>query len=482
MSDAHEPESSHSESSGYLRVTELAVGGMGRVDLALRREGAFKRLYAVKRLHPHLVRDADFREMFMEEARIAGLIQHPNVVSVLDVGVDDDGPFLIMDYVDGLALSTLSRLAIDDEAPLPVQVCLRIARDIALGLHAAHELSDHTGLPLGLVHRDLSPQNVLVGWNGAVRITDFGIAKALGRSVRTSTGVLKGKVAYMSPEQLQFEEPDRRSDLFALGVILFELLSGRRLYKNVSGADGARRILKEPPPDIGEERPEVPPVVAQLLFQLLAKEREHRPRDAAAVAASLSEALAELVADEGAIELATWVDGLAADRKEEQQRRLAECVSEVESRPGGAIAIAPPPSHRAQRRSPVLVVFGLIVAAGVGAAIAVWATSDATQAEATEPGSLESAPTEPPEVASVEPPTSAEEATPVPDSDPVEPESRSETAPAMRPTASMAAMSRGGRERTRMSMAAARMDPAMAGSTMMATMANDPGWDSWDSQ
>ncbi|MEM9190438.1 MAG: serine/threonine-protein kinase [Myxococcota bacterium] len=366
MTDRSEQESSPTTSS-YLKVSELAVGGMGRVDLALRREGAFRRLYAVKRLHPHLSQDADFQAMFLEEARIAGLIQHPNVVSVLDVGEDAEGPFLIMDFVDGLSLSSLMRRAKRAGEPIPIQVCARIGRDMALGLHAAHELKDHEARSLGLVHRDLSPQNVLVGWNGAVRITDFGIAKALGRSVKTSTGILKGKISYMAPEQLRFEEPDRRSDLFALGVILFELLAGERLYAKGTGAEAPRRILNEPPPDIGEGRPEVPDGMVRLLFELLAKDREARPPTALDVATRLGETLGELVASEGAVEIEAWVRDLASELKDDQERRLATAVAEAESRPGGRLAVELPGVERS-RRPPFAALIGIAAVAAIGGA------------------------------------------------------------------------------------------------------------------
>ena len=314
--------------SSYVRVCELAEGGMGRVDLALRREGAFQRLYAIKRLQPHLRNDPDFRQMFLEEARLAGLIRHPNVISVLDVGEDGDGPYLVMDFVEGLPLGSLLALLGSREELLSVQTCVRIGIQLASGLHAAHEVRGHDGHPLNLVHRDLSPQNVIVGYDGIVRITDFGIAKAGGRSLRTSTGILKGKMSYMSPEQLQFEEPDRRSDLFALGVVLFEMVSGRRLYRNSEGADGARRILHEPPPDVGEIRPEVPASLVELLFRLLAKKPADRPATAAEVARRLEEILVELLADEGAEQLDVFVQALGIDRRAEQRDLIQRALTE----------------------------------------------------------------------------------------------------------------------------------------------------------
>src|SRR5688572_8903729 len=255
-----------------VRICELDKGGMGRVDLVLRRDGRFERLYAVKRMHAAYRDDPSVFEMFVDEARIAGLVRHPNVVSVLDVGEDDDGPFLVMDYIDGVPASKLISTMAAIEAELPVALCLEVAAQAAEGLHAAHELRGHEGAPLGLVHRDISPQNILVGFDGAVRVTDFGIARAYGRTIRTSTGILKGKMGYMSPEQLAYQHPDRRSDLFSLGIVLYEMLSGERLYRDDDPIETAQRILKDPPPDIGEVREDVPVEVVELLFELLAKE------------------------------------------------------------------------------------------------------------------------------------------------------------------------------------------------------------------
>ncbi|MBN8611286.1 MAG: protein kinase [Deltaproteobacteria bacterium] len=279
----------------YRRLLTIASGGMGRVDLSSRREGTFERLYAVKHLHAHVREDAEMRAMFLDEARIAGLLRHPNVVSVVDVGEDDEGPFLVMDYVEGVPLTSLVKRSLETETQLPIEVALRIAIDVARGLAAAHDLCDSDGAPLHLVHRDVSPHNVLVGFDGIARVTDFGIAKVLGRqSAQTSTGILKGKLGYMSPEQLRFHAPDRRSDLFSLGVVLYELLAGRRLYRGSEGESAALRILEEPPPDLADARDDAPPALVGLLFALLAKDPADRPSDAHAVEHALEEVLADL--------------------------------------------------------------------------------------------------------------------------------------------------------------------------------------------
>jgi len=350
-----------------VHVCRLAEGGMGRVDLAVRREGTFQRMYAVKRLHPHLASDPEFRAMFLEEARIAGLLRHPNVVGVLDVGEDDRGPFLVMDYVDGLPLNNLIRLARSLGATMPVQVCLRIALEIARGLHAAHEL-EVDGRPLGLVHRDLSPQNVLVGFDGASRITDFGIAKALGSSTRTATGVIKGKMAYMAPEQLRMEEPDRRCDLFALGVVIYEMLSGQPMTEGTQ-AERAKKNLEEPPPDIGEVRSDVPDDLVKLLFELLAKNRAERPADARQVVRRLEGVLSGLLAEEEPTDVVDYVDVVAGDVKREQGRVIQAALAAMPARPAAA--------EPAPRRSRWLVAAAAVAAALGAAAVIAWPRHEA---------------------------------------------------------------------------------------------------------
>jgi serine/threonine-protein kinase len=288
----------------------------------VRREGSFERLFAVKRLRPELSSEPEVRAMFLDEARIAGLIRHPNVVSIVDVGEDHMGPFAVMELVDGIPVADL--LGKSDVHPLPLEVVLRITRDAAEGLHAAHELTGPDGTPLELVHRDVSPPNILLGFDGVARVTDFGVAKALGRLSKTSTGVLKGKLGYLSPEQLRFEEPDRRADLFALGVVLFELCTGQRLYSSRVGSDGPRRILTEPPPDLADFRDDVEPELVELLFELLAKSRDARPESAKAVARRLDAMLARHVASGDAIETADCLARHFSPERSELRARIAE--------------------------------------------------------------------------------------------------------------------------------------------------------------
>jgi eukaryotic-like serine/threonine-protein kinase len=266
------------------------------------------------------------RTMFLEEARLAGLIHHPNVVAVSEVREDVEGPYLVMDFVEGVSASKLLHHARATE-PLPMQVAIRIAIDVAHGLHAAHEARSAEGEPLELVHRDVTPGNVLVGFDGVARLGDFGVARAMGRSAKTRTGVLKGKLGYLSPEQLQFEEPTRQSDLFALGIVLYELLSATRLYESDNA--GARRILKEPPPDVRNTRPEVPAEVAELVLSMLAKTPSRRPATAADVARTLERALADLVVNEGALGVAAFVGERFASERASLRDRIRAAKEEV---------------------------------------------------------------------------------------------------------------------------------------------------------
>jgi len=232
----------------YELVGELASGGMATVFLArLTGVGGFQRFVAMKRLHPHLANEKEFVEMFLDEARIAARIHHPNVVPILEVGASPVGYYLVMEYIEGDTLARLLARAAQRGKRLPVPIALRIALDTLSGLHAAHELRDDSGSPINLVHRDVSPQNVLVGVDGIARITDFGVARAASRLTATRVGQLKGKIAYMAPEQAAGEESlDRRADVFAAGIVIWEALAAKRLFKAENEAATLSRVMSEP--------------------------------------------------------------------------------------------------------------------------------------------------------------------------------------------------------------------------------------------
>jgi len=211
----------------------------------------FEREVALKLVHAHLRADEESRMHLLEEARLAARIRHPNVVPVTEVDSDAHGVFLVMEYVEGEALSGLVRLLRDSNHRLPTRLIARIMNDALAGLHAAHELRDQQGQLVGLVHRDFSPQNILVGIEGVARLADFGVAKAASRTVRTKTGLVKGKVAYMSPEQARGHKVDRRCDVWAAGVVVWELVTGRKLYDHEDDVATLLSVVTEEPPRLG---------------------------------------------------------------------------------------------------------------------------------------------------------------------------------------------------------------------------------------
>src|SRR5271155_444715 len=217
----------------YVLHGKIASGGMATVHFGRLLGGAgFSRTVAIKRLHQHLAGEPAFRATLIDEARMAARIHHPNVVPTLDVVSDDGELLVVMEYVRGESLSRLVRTGHEGEQRrVPLRVAVAIAVGALHGLHAAHEARSDLGEPLGIVHRDVSPQNILVGTDGLARVIDFGIAKAAGRLQSTREGIVKGKIAYMAPEQLAAHETTRAVDVYGMGVVLWEMLSGKRLYQ-----------------------------------------------------------------------------------------------------------------------------------------------------------------------------------------------------------------------------------------------------------
>jgi serine/threonine-protein kinase len=245
--------------SRYEVLTRIASGGMATVFVGrVRGAVGFSRLVAIKRPHPFVADDPALRNGLVIEARVAAAIHHPHVVSVLDVEVQGEDVSLILDYVEGCALSELLSHAKRSRAPLPTGVAVRVILDAASGLHAAHVLCDAGGRPLGIVHRDVSPQNILVGRDGHARLTDFGIAKT-AEAPHTPTDVLKGKLGYMPREYVQDKVFDARGDEYALAVVAWEALTGGRLFQGGSEAEILRQILTVPAPLPSSARPELRP-------------------------------------------------------------------------------------------------------------------------------------------------------------------------------------------------------------------------------
>jgi serine/threonine-protein kinase len=263
----------------YEVLGTIASGGMAVVSLARTRAASgFRRVVAVKTCLPHLRSDREFVSMFLDEARLAALIHHPNVVATLDLGEDEPRPgragalYLVMEYVEGETLSAVLR-----RGRIPAAVALRIVLDGLAGLQAAHELVDEDGASLEVVHRDISPQNLIVGLDGIARVMDFGIAKARSRSTTTEEGVVKGKLAYMSPEQLSGARSlDRRADLFAMGVVLWELLTGQRLFRGQTPQETISNVVHAPIAAPSEVEPESPPELDPVVLRALSRDARDR--------------------------------------------------------------------------------------------------------------------------------------------------------------------------------------------------------------
>ena len=260
---------------------ELAAGGMATIYLArVDGPGGFRKLVALKCIHPHLVRQSGFVEMFLDEARLASRIAHPNVCSVFDFGFADSAYYIAMELLTGEMVGRLCRMVEQHPAlsPLPAHAgfCARIIADAAEGLHAAHELRGDDGQPLQVVHRDVSPQNLIVTYDGAVKVMDFGIARAVGQLHLTSTGTVRGKFPYMAPEQIEQAAVDRRADVWSLGVVLWELLTGKRLFHREREVDTMRAVLSAPIPAPSSVRAGIPRVLDAVALRALSRNPAHR--------------------------------------------------------------------------------------------------------------------------------------------------------------------------------------------------------------
>jgi serine/threonine-protein kinase len=259
--------------------------------------GGFQRLVALKVMHEHLAEHEGYVKMFLDEARLAARIHHPNVVPIVDVGDDGGRLYLVMDYVEGTAASKLVNAANKAGGPMPPAVAIRIVLDTLRGLHSAHQLTGDDGELLGLVHRDVTPHNILVGVDGVARLTDFGVARAEARLYQTQGAELKGKVQYMSPEQLMSGDIDRRADVFAAGVVLWELLAGARLFAEDSPQRVFYNVLYAPIPPVTDFAVNVPSTVARVCAKAL--ERDTRARWA--TAEELADALEEAATERGLV-------------------------------------------------------------------------------------------------------------------------------------------------------------------------------------
>jgi eukaryotic-like serine/threonine-protein kinase len=305
----------------YAIYGEIASGGMASVHFArLVGPSGFARTVAVKRAHPHLAREPDFALMFLDEARVASRIRHPNVVSTIDVLSTPDDLVLVMDYVHGESLWKLVRALKDRNERVPVEIAASILVDTLHGLHAAHEATDERGAPLGIVHRDVSPQNILVGADGVTRLVDFGIAKAAGRLHSTRDSSVKGKYGYMAPEQARGEAVSRLTDTYAAAIVFWELLTGERLFAGKTEAETIHRCLvgRVQPPSLFA--PDLPAKMDEILRKALSREPSKRYQTARELALDI-EACVQAVRPS---EVGAWVEEIAGDALAARAEVLAE--------------------------------------------------------------------------------------------------------------------------------------------------------------
>jgi hypothetical protein len=301
----------------YEIVRRLAYGGMGEVFLA-RQGGAarFDRLVILKSLRPELAQDEEVVEEFLEEARLAATLNHPNIVSIHEVGEWAGTYFIAMEYIHGEDVFRLCQQAIAQGRWVPPRVAVRMARDAALGLDAAHSAKTPDGQDLKIVHRDVTPRNLMVRLDGVTKVVDFGVAKAADRAARTVTGGLKGTIAYMSPEQAFARGVDARSDQYGLGVILWELLAKQRLFggkDSIEVLEAVRSAKVGPPSDANEA---VPKALDDLVMRMLAPERDDRFPSCRVVADAMSQWLGEMAGPPGQERVSAFVTDVAGDAVE----------------------------------------------------------------------------------------------------------------------------------------------------------------------
>lgn len=277
----------------YWLVDKVATGGMAEIykAIAVGLDGKQYTL-AIKRILPQFSNDEEFVSLLVDEAKIMVLLNHPNLVPIVEFGKVEDSYFIAMDYVDGTTLKALFRRVRTRQEQFTVDMAVHVVREIGIGLAYAHRKTDAQGKPLDIVHRDISPANVLISFEGDIKITDFGISKAANQSHRTQVGIIRGKTGYMSPEQTRANHTiDQRSDIYSLGIILFELLTGERLYKADSVPEALRMIREGKIPGVHDLRPEVPEELEAILMKALSQDSETRYQTAQEFVDALNEFL-----------------------------------------------------------------------------------------------------------------------------------------------------------------------------------------------
>ncbi len=316
----------------YQLIRRLATGGMAQIYLA-RKQGleGFSKFNVVKRILPHLSENDEFVKMFLDEARIAARLDHPNIVQIFDFGAADDTYFIAMEYIHGEDVRRVWKAAEAAGRTIPVPLVCRIISDASAGLDYAHGYTDPSGLALNIVHRDVSPQNILVTFEGGVKVVDFGIAKAADQATVTRSGVLKGKYSYMSPEQAAGQRVDRRTDVFALGVVMYELLTGERLFKRSNDILTLNAVAECEVPPPSTLVPGIPPDLDAIVLRALAKHPQDRFQEAGQLRLALEDWLTEHRQPGSNAHLSGFMKELFADRLAEERESGPAMMEELRS-------------------------------------------------------------------------------------------------------------------------------------------------------
>ncbi|ATB27776.1 serine/threonine protein kinase [Melittangium boletus] len=326
----------------------------------------FEKSLVLKRILPHLAENEQFVEMFFTEARVAAQLNHPHIVQIFDFGQAEDTYYLAMEYIDGPDLRALSRRSVRGKEPLPPAFCAKVIAAACEGLAFAHDFVDSSsGEPLGLIHRDISPDNILLSRQGTVKVVDFGIAKAANQSHKTTTGLIKGKLAYMPPEQLQGMSLDRRVDVYSLGMVLYELLTGTYPFDANTDVSMMQAILYEPQVSAATRRPELPTELVRILGKALAKEREQRYADCIAFQTDLERFIRSTGESVGARDLAQVVEKYCPRNPESPRSAPIERAA-LQTLPEHPPPETPAPPSRRGRIALGIALGGLVLAAGTG--------------------------------------------------------------------------------------------------------------------
>ena len=341
QSDRAETPFAGERSGKYRCVLRLDSGGMAEVFLAVAQGPVgFNKLFVLKRLREALAENLEHRDMFLHEARLAARLNHPNVVQTYEVGEDDTGIFIAMEYLEGQPLSRIRREITKRGVDVSHAIHARIASEVLCGLHYAHEVADYDGTPLRIVHRDVSPQNIFVTYDGQVKIVDFGIAKT--HDSGTQAGIFKGKFAYTAPEQLRGESIDPRADVFTTGIVLWEMLTGEKLLAADNPAQTLSRLLNEPIPDVASLVPAIDPRLNAIVMRALERNPAHRHQSAQAMRDALEEFLVVAGHSVRQDQIARMLGELFRAERARVQRAIKEEIATWVHSPSSSRVVAAP--------------------------------------------------------------------------------------------------------------------------------------------